>query len=416
MKDVIYKYLTLLKTGILSLVFIVSFTGFAQQDFAKSFVNVFASDEFLGRGYVDNGNEKAAQYLADQFSRFKVKPYAHTYFQKFAINVNTFPKPILFAVGDSALKEGVDFIVDPYSGCSVGVYEPLIINSSNLSKINPNTICVIDASLTKDKDSLALLKKLKYQLSQNNPVVWVTNDKLTWSVAQEHTSQAIFEVKKEAFLFDKQISISCENKLEVNYETQNVIGFVEGRKKKKYIIIGAHYDHLGKMGTAIFNGANDNASGVASLLYLAQHFADHKPKYSLLFVGFGAEEVGLLGSEYYVNHPAIDLKKTKFMLNLDLNGTGEEGVTVVNATIHQKEFKKLTAINEKYHLLEKIKMRGPAANSDHYWFSQKGVPAFFMYTMGGVSHYHDVYDRPETLPLTEFNDLTSLLIQFVNSF
>jgi aminopeptidase YwaD len=391
----------------------------AQQEFARSFVDVFASDEFHGRGYVNNGNEKAAKYLAEQYTRFGLQPIGNSYFQTFGINVNTFPFPTLVTVTDSVLKEGVDYIVDPYSGSSSGTFSCFYVDFSNTSEATSqkeNVVFVIDPSITQNKDSIMILQRLKYQLSNTNPVVWLNSGKLTWSVATEHGQNGILEIKKEKFGNPNEINIEVNNKYIQHFETQNVIGVIKGKKKKKHIVVTAHYDHLGKMGNATFNGANDNASGVASMLYLAQHFAKKKPKYNMVFIAFGAEEVGLLGSEYYVKNPAFPLKEITFLINLDLNGTGEEGITVVNGTLHKKEFLKLANINNQQQLLEKIKVRGQAANSDHYWFTQKGVPTFFIYTMGGVSHYHDVYDRPETLPLTEFNDLTSLLIQFINSF
>jgi aminopeptidase YwaD len=391
----------------------------AQQEFARSFVDVFASDEFHGRGYVNNGNEKAAKYLAEQYTRFGLQPIGSSYFQTFGINVNTFPFPTVVAVADSVLKEGVDYIVDPYSGSSSGTFSCFYVDFSTFPEVTSqkeNVVFVIDPSITQNKDSIMILQRLKYQLSNTNPVAWLNTGKLTWSVATEHGQNAILEIKKEKFGSPNEINIEVKNKYIQHFETQNVIGVIKGKKKKKHIVVTAHYDHLGKMGNATFNGANDNASGVASMLYLAQHFAKKKPKYSMVFIAFGAEEVGLLGSEYYVKNPAFPLKQIKFLINLDLNGTGEEGITVVNGTLHKKEFLKLANINNQQQLLEKIKVRGQAANSDHYWFTQQGVPAFFIYTMGGVSHYHDVFDRPETLPLTEFNDLMSLLIQFINSF
>ncbi|WP_448636179.1 hypothetical protein [Pedobacter panaciterrae] len=73
-------------------------------------------------------------------------------------------------------------------------------------------------------------------------------------------------------------------------------------------------------------------------------------------------------------------------------GTGETGITVVNATIHQKEFSLLNQLNDKNKYLKKINSRGKAANSDHYFFTEKDVPAFFIYTTGGISAYHDIYD------------------------
>ena len=83
---------------------------------------------------------------------------------------------------------------------------------------------------------------------------------------------------------------------------------------------------------------------------------------------------------------------------------------VVNSTAQQRFFDKLTEINKKDNLLVNVKPRGPACNSDHCPFVEKGVPAVFIYTMGGISAYHDVFDRPETLPLTEFDDLYRLLV------
>ena len=96
-------------------------------------------------------------------------------------------------------------------------------------------------------------------------------------------------------------------------------------------------------------------------------------------------------------------------------GTGDEGITVVNGLLHKKQFKQLTSINKKQEYLSKIKIRGRAANSDHYWFSQLGIPSFFIYTLGGIKAYHDVYDRSETLPMSEFNDLFHLLIDFIEA-
>ena len=100
------------------------------------------------------------------------------------------------------------------------------------------------------------------------------------------------------------------------------------------------------------------------------------------------------------------------MINLDLVGTGENGMTAVNATIYPKQFAMLKAINEANNYLPKINSRGKAPNSDHYFFSEKGVPAFFFYTQGGIDAYHDIYDRPETLPLTKYNNLFKLIIGF----
>jgi hypothetical protein len=101
---------------------------------------------------------------------------------------------------------------------------------------------------------------------------------------------------------------------------------------------------------------------------------------------------------------------------MDIVGTGEEGITVVNGSVFQSQFDKLVKLNDEHHYLKLVKVRGKAANSDHYFFTENGVPAFFIYTMGGISAYHDVFDRDETLPLNKFNNLELLLKAFVASF
>ena len=110
-----------------------------------------------------------------------------------------------------------------------------------------------------------------------------------------------------------------------------------------FIFITAHYDHLGGMGKdTYFPGANDNASGDALLLSLAKYYVAHPAKYSIGFILFAGEEAGLVGSKYYTENPIVPLKNIRFLINTDLAGTGDEGITVVNATEFPNEF----ALNE----------------------------------------------------------------------
>ncbi|MFD1258415.1 M28 family metallopeptidase [Mucilaginibacter terrae] len=175
----------------------------------------------------------------------------------------------------------------------------------------------------------------------------------------------------------------------------------------------AHYDHLGGMGSSTyFPGANDNASGISMLLGLAKYYAAHPQPYTMAFICFAGEEAGILGSKYFTDHLLVPLNSIRFLINTDLAGTGNEGITVVNATLHAKEFELLKQVNAKGNYLVKVNSRGKAANSDHYWFTEKGVPAFFIYTMGGIKAYHDVFDISKTLPLNEYNDLFKLITGF----
>jgi hypothetical protein len=108
----------------------------------------------------------------------------------------------------------------------------------------------------------------------------------------------------------------------------------------------------------------------------------------------------------------VPLSSIRFLTNVDLVGTGDEGITVVNATEFPKEFMLLNTINVDGKFLVKINARGKAANSDHYWFSEQGIPSFFIYTIGGIKAYHDISDKAETLPFNEYQDLFKLIVKF----
>lgn len=141
----------------------------------------------------------------------------------------------------------------------------------------------------------------------NNPAagtILLISEKLTWYGTQFEDAVSSFQLRKE--LFDpesEKVSIKLNNEFIEDYQTQNVLGLIEGSNPDSVIVLMAHYDHFGMMGQAIFPGANDNASGVAMLLSLAQHYSDHQPKHSIIFAAFGAEELGLIGSKYFVDNP-----------------------------------------------------------------------------------------------------------------
>ena len=149
------------------------------------------------------------------------------------------------------------------------------------------------------------------------------------------------------------------------------------------------------------------------LLELYHYYIINRPERTIKFISFAAEEVGLIGSYYYTQQN--DLSSISFVLNLDLYGAGSKGVTVVNGKVFESFFNILTKINDNFNLVSKIKARGEAANSDHYYFSKKGIPAFFVYSNGSVGGYHNVEDRPEKLEKGYFNSLFLLLRHFLDT-
>jgi Zn-dependent M28 family amino/carboxypeptidase len=104
------------------------------------------------------------------------------------------------------------------------------------------------------------------------------------------------------------------------------------------------------------------------------------------------------------------------VLNLDIMGSGEEGITVVNGTVYPQLFQRLVELNESTQSVNQIKPRGKAANSDHYPFSEAGIPAVFIYTMGPNKNYHDIHDKAEALSFNRFDQLHYLLVRFLQSF
>jgi Zn-dependent M28 family amino/carboxypeptidase len=282
-----------------------------------------------------------------------------------------------------------------------------------------NTKGVLVDSKNISNDTLLLLNQLVDELTEYFPVIELYSDKFTWSVSQKATTFPHVYLRDTLYKKGALISLDIENKFIQNYTTQNVIGYIPSKRWfcRKYIFLTAHYDHLGRMGAnTYFPGANDNASGTSILFGLANRFIDKPSKYNIVLIAFSGEEAGLLGSKYYTEHPIIPLEKIKFLLNLDIMGSGEDGVTLVNGSIFTKEFDQLVKINEEKQLLSAVKKRGKAASSDHYFFTEKGVKSMFMYTMGPNTNYHDIDDQFENLSFAEFEDIQKLIELFIRQF
>lgn len=395
----------------------------AVRDQARMYIEQLADPAMHGRGYVMNGDGIAAEWVAQQFKRMGLRPLEKDHFQAFRFSVNSFPDSVKVSVDGLRLAPGVDFIVGPSSGSARGRFNLVHLVPDDLKDparrdmvmgvVSGNAAC-LHYPASKGTAAPQSYAELEKELMRFCPVVKKADAKLTWGVSQEVLPFPLIEVAGDALTDSSRvIDIDMHSTYRENHEARNVMGWVKGGSNK-WIVVGAHYDHLGRMGPdALFPGANDNASGVAMMLSLAEWFSRNKPKHNMLFVAFAGEEAGLVGSEWFNVDRPIDLSRIELMLNLDIVGTGDEGITVVNATAHQDLFDRLVAINEKHRLLPGVKSRGPACNSDHCSFAKRDIPALFVYTMGGIAAYHDVHDRGETLPLTEFADLYTLLKEFL---
>jgi len=415
------KYLILL---------IVSLSLFNQSvsqniNYARGAIDTLASPEFFGRGYVNSGDKIAADYIVKQFKKSGVKPFETGYLQPFDMCINTFPGDVILMAGDRELIPGTDFVVFPDAASTNAVFKTMFLNEESLNY--PQKIKKFNATRL-DKVALIIdtgFKDLKNEkLAEAAALISITDKNVSWHVsrAQQQCRQIKISLKRTS-LPDKtrKIYLKIDAALQKNYVTNNVVGYLPGRvSPDTFLIVGGHYDHLGMMGSkTFFPGANDNASGTAMVLDLARHFSDtaNRPRYSVAFVLFAAEEAGLLGSEYFTTHPLVPLKAIKFMINLDMVSTGSEGIKVVNGSVLKEEFEKLRFINSRHNYLKTISERGEAANSDHYHFYKNGVKSFFIYSLGDeCKEYHTLTDKSAGLPLTKYNEIFKLVVEFINSF
>lgn len=251
------------------------------------------------------------------------------------------------------------------------------------------------------------------------PVVYITRSLADLIIKDDkHISVIDLEntinksMKSQNFNLFEKILIKTDVKIRKK-RTANIVGIIEGNNpvlKNEYIVIGAHYDHLGMGGEnsgsrmpdtiAVHHGADDNASGVAGLIELAQKLANEKNKLkrSVVFVAFSAEEMGLLGSKYFVKNSFLKPDQIKAMINLDMigrlnnsdrfilvsgTGTSAEAETILN------ELSKKTSIKLKY------SPDGYGA-SDHSSFYAENIPVFFL-TTGAHEDYHTPMDTPDKI-------------------
>lgn len=402
-----------------TLFFFVSLQLTAQElKYVHYLVDTLCSPAMAGRGYVDDGVNKAAAFISAQFDSLGVSPLDDQRFQSFTHSVNVFPEQPAVSINDQNLEPGKDFLINAGSPGHSGNYQVIHLDTTYIDHperimLRTGVAYLVNPVSVANADGRSKRAGLVRELAAHVPVIDPVQ-KLTWSVSSTTLAFPVIEIDAQNVAWQEADSIAIDVSAElVEFRSKNVFGVVAGKEKSdKYVVFTAHYDHLGKMGEVVFPGANDNASGTAMLLDLARHYAENPPENNVLFIAFAGEEAGLVGSKYFVDNPLIPLDSIRFLVNLDLTGNGEDGITVVNGKLFEDDFHDLAAINSEKAFLPKIRARGSAANSDHYWFSKNGVPAFFIYTLGDRKAYHDIYDVPETLQFAGYEGLFGLILEF----
>ena len=412
----------------------------------RSFLVTLASDEFQGRGTGDEGGEMAQNYIAEQLKRLGVNPANGTsYFQ------NIGAEKSVSGVRRYFLANGLDF-ADGY----------LYPNTQTQDTILHFTELTF---LPSDNDSIDLTGKAVIKPLSKQPdaaddnhapltIIDILAPEESLLLSSRHEEELLFSSDRFAGLLPSRLhdeSSAC-NHVKMNYASaerligslggsleslvesekprtfklsdtaeihgniiyrkinaSNVAGIIEGSDlKHEYILLLAHHDHLGIIDGRIYNGADDNASGVACLMDIAAMLAEAKregsgPRRSVIVLFPAAEEHGLFGSRYYAEHPLFPLGATKACVNLDMMGRldfkYENKTKDYVFVIHNKAWKgdlveRTEKLNSDHLILDYTDDGNYFYRSDHYCFAMKNIPSIF-FTSGTHADYHASSDDAE---------------------
>lgn len=426
-------------------------------------IRYLASDELKGRRTGSAGANAASEYIVKHFKNDKILPgYDGNYFQRFdfiaGVSLGTQNSCSIFSKDDSAARQltldkdfrplgfsssgkvSADLVFAGYgiTADSIGYndyknidangkvvlvlrygpegdnphgdfsqYISLRYKASNAKSHGAAALIIIPGPEPYPEDELI---PLKYDQSADAGIPAISAKRSVFSqffAAAGDSLEAVqhqMNAEKTGLGFPLEgVRIDLETEVTYTHKNgRNVVGIIPGQDsllKKQYIVIGAHYDHLGMGGEgslapdtiAVHNGADDNASGTAGVLELADYFSrdGYTPRRSLVFVAFSGEEEGLLGSSAFTENPPFALKQTDAMINMDMIGRMQDSTLIIGGVGTSPTWDSLiTAINQHYHwkLTENNEGYGP---SDHSSFYIKNIPVLFFFT--GV---HEDYHRP----------------------
>lgn len=416
-------------------------------DSIKSYIQVLASDEYQGRGTGTEGCRMAEEYVAAKFRSWGLKPAGEnkTYFQHYTVPFFRLEaEPVLEVAGRRFVYEE-DFRVARYSGSGDVRAEIVFVGQG-----------IVDTAANRDDyEGLDVKGKIVLAMrptgegaypmaggTSDSALVWAAKSRgarglLVFSPSSERRRVPMrlrlshfdydpnfiamaIDQRVASYIFKKAgksereimrmgrrargFATGVEAHLQVRATfdperpARNVLAMLPGRDrrlKNEYVIIGGHLDHLGTdfRGT-VYNGADDNASGIATVLEVARAMVAHrvKPLRTIIFAGWSGEEMGLLGSSHYASHPVWPLEKTVAYINLDMVGRGN-GKVRLSGEYYAPEVWELIEAALGDSLEKSVEPgRGGPGGSDHTPFIVRGIPAFFGITAGDHPDYHQPSD------------------------
>lgn len=399
-----------------------------QKEKVQEIVSYLASDELAGRGTMTEGFEKAADYVAQRFEAAGLKPVeGDSYFSITKLPVSQTPSEGFSlqiagkdVEGAQLLSGGPEQVSGQFSCRKVGLLDTLDEKMEG--------IAVVDApERAGGRRFLAQLARLanRVRLAGGTALIVRVAEDSRWNEEVSRMKQPRQENERNRFMIptmivpddlnleEAKVSVQLPKQIRSEGEAKNVIAVLPGSDPelaKEYILFSAHLDHLPPRDSGedrIFNGADDNATGVTAVICLAEAFAklETRPKRSVLFMTFWGEESGLLGSKAFAAKPPVELAKIKANINIEMIGRPEAGA-------HDKVW--VTGWEKS--TLGALMVSGAAevgvdvfehpqfssmlyARSDNYSLAEKGVIAHSFSAGSLHSDYHQVTDEWEKLEL-----------------
>ncbi len=407
-------------------------TGHIEQ--YNTIVKELSSKEYSGRNNLNDGEKRAAEYIMEKFNTMCSPKYVTApTLQPFSYPLNVMRGEINFSVDGTEYIPNKDYVVKEFSSsCKKSM--PIIYALEKeyytpedfCSKINnlnaTNSFVVIDFSLFSKLHGKELYLEYLKPLNVGG-VIFKYNSKPNYFKARSGYTLPfpIVCVGEEFPNNAKSAEVEIESQMIPEHNSNNIIATIEGSKHpNKYYLFIAHYDHLGLMGKDnLYPGANDNSSGVAALLTLAQHYSqpENRPEYSMIFLWAGGEESNLLGSKYYVNNPIYPLEDIKYLFNLDMIGdTPNELVYETNST-GKEGAELLLKINSDNQYFPLVTNNPLCDNSDHYYFAIKDVPIIYFESKGDFyQYYHTPEDTFEHTSTESYQRIYKMILEFITVY
>jgi len=401
----------------------------------KKHISTLASDKFEGREPGTKGEQLAADYIISQFKDIGLKPMGEKKFiQEFPFNQGvSFGKSTQLYVNMNSYKVNTDFYPLPFSADTIvtgyiarvgyGIYAPLLRHNDYQGKVTLyKKIFVMESTFPEGNDPGGKYGDydLRHRVEEAKArgaigVIFINSDTTAANPqagylykSNQASIPVIFAKGSAAKLLKEGVVSNCTVGVDVQNISQtghNVIGYLDNDAATT-VVIGAHYDHLGYGGdgslyrgndAAIHNGADDNASGTAALIEVARALkASTGKKNNYLFIAFSGEEKGLLGSDYFIKHPTIDLRTVNYMLNMDQVGRlkSDDLELTINGTGTSPSWKNVLDT-----LMFGIKIKtspSGVGHSDHTSFYLDSIPALHFYS-GMTSDYHQPSDDEDKI-------------------